>query len=123
MKHLKAKKEFNFKAPDWKILDTFLKPPYVKYVYLEVSEVTSLCPLTHQPDYHTVKINYTPEKVCVESKSLKLYLGSFRMYGTFTETLSAMIAKDLCNILKVKVEVEVESASRGGIKIHSTAYA
>ena len=117
MKHLKKKNEFKFKGPSWKILDTFSTPRNTFEVVLTSTEVTSLCPLTSQPDYHTVEIRYYPEKVCVESKSLKLYLGSFRMEGCFTETLSSRIAEDLFKVLNCSITVKVTSVSRGGISI------
>ena len=55
------------------------------FVTLTSDEFTCLCPITHQPDYATIKIRYIPDKSLVESKSLKLYLTSFRNCGTFHE--------------------------------------
>lgn len=121
MKQLKKTTKYKFKGKDPSLLDFFNKPPDLEYVYLEATEVTSLCPITGQPDYHTIKINYRPTLHCVESKSLKLYLGSFRQEGCFTETLSTIIAHDLSLLLNTKVEVTVESASRGGISIKGTS--
>ena len=123
MKHLKVKQEFKFtgKKPDKSILDTFPKPSNIHTVVLLATEVTSLCPITKQPDYHNIRITYCPLTKCVESKSLKLYLGGYRMVGTFTETLSSLIQKDLEGVLDCWVEVDTSSAPRGGIAIQGTA--
>ena len=59
-------------------LEVFPAPPSVKKVVLESDEVTSLCPVTGQPDWETVRIEFEPDAYCIESKSLKLYLWSFR---------------------------------------------
>ena len=69
-------------------------------VKITCPEFTSLCPLTGQPDFATIVIRYTPGKWCVESKSLKLYLGSFRNVGEFHESCIARIAKDLVTLLE-----------------------
>lgn len=123
MKHLKKKEEFKFTGtkPHKEILDTFQKPEGVDWVTLTADEVTSLCPITHQPDYHTITITYYAKKKCVESKSLKLYLGGYRMVGTFTETLASLISRDLNAVLDTYVEVKVNSKSRGGISIEGRA--
>ena len=63
-------------------LDTFPKPAGVETVIMESDEVTSLCPVTGQPDWETVTIGYAPDQACIESKSLKLYLWSFREEGS-----------------------------------------
>jgi 7-cyano-7-deazaguanine reductase len=122
MKHLKKKSEFKYKGRDYSLLDTFPTPYGVTDVTLRANEVTSLCPITGQPDYHIVYVNYCPDKVCIESKSFKLYLGSFRMEGCFTETLSSIIAKDILTTTKAfRVMVTIKSASRGGVEINATA--
>ena len=121
MKHLKSKKEFKYKGKDKNLLDTFPKPENIDYVYLQGNEFTSLCPITGQPDYHIIKINYRPLDLCLESKSLKLYLGSFRQEGCFTETLSSIIAADLSAVLNTPVEVTISSVSRGGVEISATS--
>ena len=117
LKWLKQKEEFSFKEPNYKILDTFPNPG-VDEVILICTEFTSLCPLTHQPDYGVIKITYTPSEVCVESKSLKLYLGSYRQYGGFAEDITNKILGDLKFVLNPTfIIVEAEFSSRGGIKI------
>lgn len=120
LRYLKKKDQFNYTNPDPKMLDLF-KNPRVNRVDLTCDEVTSLCPITGQPDYHTITITYYPKDFCVESKSLKLYLNGFRMYGHFTETLARTIHDHLCERLNCDVAVTVESASRGGIQIRATA--
>lgn len=88
------------------------------FVTLTSDEFTCLCPITHQPDYATIKIRYIPDKKLVESKSLKLYLTSFRNHGTFHETAINTIADDLIKLLEPRyLEVEGLFNARGGISI------
>lgn len=87
-------------------------------VTLECPEFTSLCPKTAQPDFANVTIMYGPGKWLVESKSLKLYLFSFRNHGEFHEECIKTIAKDLHALLDPEwVEVHGDFYPRGGIKI------
>lgn len=88
------------------------------FVTLTSDEFTCLCPITHQPDYATIKIRYIPDELLVESKSLKLYLTSFRNHGTFHETAVNTIADDLIKLLQPRyLEVEGIFSVRGGISI------
>lgn len=88
------------------------------FVTLTGEEFTCLCPITHQPDYATIKIRYIPDKFLVESKSLKLYLTSFRNHGTFHEDVINTIADDLIKLLQPRyLEVEGLFSVRGGISI------
>ena len=75
-----------------KTLDTFPKPDGVTTVTFTSNELTSLCPVTEQPDFSTVVIEYKPDQLCIESKSLKLYLWSFRNECAFCEALASTIA-------------------------------
>jgi 7-cyano-7-deazaguanine reductase len=103
-------------------LETFPKPSGVERVIMESDEVTSLCPVTGQPDWGTVTIEYAPEKSCIESKSLKLYLWSFREEGIFCEALAGHIAKDIYVACKPRwCRVTVIQKPRGGVKITATA--
>jgi len=103
-------------------LETFPTPPSVTKVVLESDEVTSLCPVTGQPDWETVRIEFEPGNLCVESKSLKLYLWSFREEGVFCEALAARIAKDVFDAIKPKsVAVSITQKPRGGITISAEA--
>lgn len=91
-------------------------------VKLNCPEFTSLCPITGQPDFATIIINYIPDMKLVESKSLKLYLFSFRNHGDFHEDAVNIIMKDLIRVLNPKyIEVIGEFSPRGGISIHPYA--
>ncbi|MDR3349509.1 MAG: preQ(1) synthase [Acidaminococcales bacterium] len=88
------------------------------FVRLNCPEFTSLCPLTGQPDFAAVYISYVPGRKLVESKSLKLYLFSFRNHGDFHEDCVNTIMKDLIKLLDPKyIEVWGCFAPRGGISI------
>ena len=103
-------------------LEVFPAPEHVQRVVLESDEVTSLCPVTGQPDWETVRIEFEPDRLCIESKSLKLYLWSFREEGAFCEALADTIARDVHAAAKPKwVTVTVTQKPRGGIVISSTA--
>jgi len=105
-----------------KHLEIFPAPGEVEEVTLTSDEMTSLCPVTGQPDFDTVTIKYKPQASCIESKSLKLYLWSYREEGVFCEALSQQIADDIFEACKpVWVQVEVLQKSRGGITIRSIA--
>ena len=89
---------------------------------IETNEFTSLCPMTGQPDFATIKIQYTPDELCVESKSLKLYFLSFRNHRDFHETCVNTICNDLVKLLKPKhMKVTGEFTPRGGIPFWPTA--
>lgn len=106
------------------VLETFLnKHPDNDYmVTFEAYEFTSLCPKTGQPDFATVYINYVPTEQMVESKSLKLYLFSFRNHGDFHEDCMNIIMKDLIKIMDPKyIEVAGIFTPRGGISIYPFA--
>jgi len=106
-----------------KKLETFPAPRRVISVIMETEEVTGLCPITGQPDWYRIQIQYRPCKRCLESKALKLYLWSFRQEGTFCENLSEKIAEDIFKVVKPHwISVEATMRPRGGISITSTAY-
>lgn len=87
-------------------------------VTCDCREFTCYCPLTHQPDYAQIIITYIPKGWVVESKSLKLYLESFRNEGVFHEHLAVDIAQDFMKFAQPEsVEVEVKFNVRGGIAI------
>ena len=109
-------------APE--ILEAFdNKHPENDYmVTLKCPEFTSLCPKTNQPDFANIIINYIPDKKLVESKSLKLYLFSFRNHGDFHEDCINIIMKDLKNLMNPKyIEVKGIFTPRGGISIYPYA--
>lgn len=101
-----------------KALDWFRNPrPGRDYeIRFECPEFTCLCPKTGQPDFATIRIRYTPEAKCVELKSLKLYLWSFRDEGHFHEDVTNRILDDLVRVLAPRrMVVEGDFLVRGGI--------
>lgn len=103
-------------------LEVFAAPGSVHRVVLETSEVTSLCPVTGQPDWQQVIIEYAPGSYCIESKSLKLYLWSFREVGVFCEALADQIAADVYAACEPRwCKVTIKQAPRGGISITAVA--
>jgi len=89
------------------------------WVRFNCPEFTSLCPITGQPDFATILIDYIPNVDMVESKSLKLYLFSFRNHGAFHEDCVNIIMKDLIKLMNPKyIEVTGLFTPRGGISIH-----
>src|SRR5215212_3481246 len=102
-----------------KNLATFDNPnPERDYeISFEAPEFTCLCPMSGQPDFATIRIRYTPDALCVELKSLKLYLWSFRDEGTFHEAVTNRIANDIISAIDPRfLEVEGDFFIRGGIK-------
>jgi 7-cyano-7-deazaguanine reductase len=92
-------------------------------IHIEVPEFTSLCPKTGQPDFATIIIDYIPRRWCVESKALKLYLGSFRNAGEFHETCTATIINDLIRLLEpAQIQVQGQFTPRGGIPFWPNAF-
>ena len=109
-------------APE--VLETFInKHPENEYmVTFDCPEFTSLCPITGQPDFAKITINYIPNIKMVESKSLKLYLFSFRNQGDFHEDCINIIMKDLVKLMEPKyLEVKGIFTPRGGISIYPFA--
>jgi len=102
-----------------KELETFASPrpgrPFE--IVFETEEFTCLCPMTGQPDFAKLKITYMPDQLCVESKSLKLYLWSYRNQGAFHEAVTNQIADDLVAALNpVWLRVDGDFLIRGGIR-------
>ena len=109
-------------APE--VLETFVNKHQENdyWVTLNCPEFTSLCPITGQPDFAEIVINYVPAVRMVESKSLKLYLFSFRNHGDFHEDCVNVIMKDLIRLMAPKyIEVTGLFTPRGGISIHPFA--
>lgn len=105
-------------APE--VLETFQNkhPENDYWVQFNCPEFTSLCPITGQPDFAEIKIKYIPAERMVESKSLKLYLFSFRNHGDFHEDCVNIIMKDLIRLMDPKyIEVTGLFVPRGGISI------
>lgn len=109
---------------DPSVLETFdnKHPGRDYFVKFNCPEFTSLCPITGQPDFATIYISYVPRTKMVESKSLKLYLFSFRNHGDFHEDCVNIIMKDLVKLMKPKyIEVIGLFTPRGGISIYPYA--
>lgn len=109
-------------APE--VLEAFenKNPGKVAWTTFVCTEFTSLCPKTGQPDFAKIFINYIADKQMVESKSLKLYLFSFRNHGDFHEDCVQTICDDLVKLMKPKyIEVIGEFTPRGGIAIYPFA--
>ena len=103
-------------------LECFPTPDSCARVRFTSDEVTSLCPVTGQPDFSSVEIDYEPDQRCVESKSLKLYLWSFRERPVFAEALAAEIAAEVHRAAQPRrVRVVVTQHVRGGIITEATA--
>ena len=86
-------------------------------------ELTAVCPVTGQPDMYVATLEYWPGPLCIESKSLKLYLNGFRDEGHFAEALAVKIRDDAAEALQLpadKVRVTLRQKSRGGITITAT---
>ena len=123
LKSLGKKTEYKTNyAPE--VLETFKNkhPENDYWVKFNCPEFTSLCPITGQPDFAEIKIEYIPDEKMVESKSLKLYLFSFRNHGDFHEDCVNIIMKDLIKLMQPKyIEVTGLFSPRGGISIYPWA--
>jgi 7-cyano-7-deazaguanine reductase len=104
-------------------LETFTNPG-VSRVELVSDELTAVCPVTGQPDLYVATIEYTPQSLCLESKSLKLYLNGYRNEPGFCEALAVRIRDDVAAALELpgdRVRVTLEQKARGGITITATS--
>ncbi len=111
-------------SPDEAKLETFENrhPERDYWITLDCPEFTSLCPVTNQPDFGRITIRYVPDSRCIESKSLKLYIFSFRSHNTFHEEAVNRILDDLVKACAPrKAIVEGAFNPRGGISITVTA--
>ena len=100
-------------------LETFANPG-VAQVELTSDELTAVCPITGQPDLYLAAIEYEPERLCLESKSLKIYLSNYRNEGAFCEALAVRIRDDVAEALELpleRVHVKLKQKARGGITI------
>jgi 7-cyano-7-deazaguanine reductase len=101
-----------------KTLETFPNPaPERDYrIHMEIPEFTCVCPMTGQPDFATLTLDYVADKLCVELKSLKLYVWSYRDEGTFHEAVTNKILDDLVSATKPRyMRLEAKFNVRGGI--------
>ena len=129
MKKIRIEKELNLLGEKTEylqeyspgVLETFMNmhPENDYWVHFDCPEFTALCPITRQPDFATILIDYIPDEKMVESKSLKLYLFGFRNHGAFHEECVNLIMKDLIRLMDPKyIEVTGIFNPRGGIRIH-----
>jgi 7-cyano-7-deazaguanine reductase len=104
-------------------LETF-ENPGVSRVEMTSDELTAVCPITGQPDMYVATIEYAPQALCLESKSLKLYLAGFRNEGVFCEALAVRIRDEVAEALRLEtgdVKVTLRQKARGGITIAAIA--
>ena len=109
------------KSPDKSMLECFANQfsSRLYIVNFVFPEFTSLCPVTGQPDFGTISIEYIPDKLCIESKSFKLYMFAYRNYPSFMETITNVILEDMCAVLSpFWCRVKGEFVPRGGVKIN-----
>lgn len=106
--------------PSRTILETFPNRNKKRdfWITLDCPEFTSLCPVTGQPDFASIEIRYIADELCVETKSLKFYLASFRSTPSFGEDVVNRTLDDLVTVLKPRaMEIEAHFAPRGGISL------
>ena len=85
-------------------------------IHMQIPEFTCLCPITGQPDFATLQLEYVPDKLCVELKSLKLYIAAFRDRGTFHEAVTNRILDDLVSAVRPRfMRLHARFNVRGGI--------
>ncbi len=103
-------------------LEVFAVPAGLTRVRLDCQEFTCRCPITGQPDWATIDVEYVPDGLCIETKSMKLYLETFRDEGVFHEVLAGVIADDVQSATHAAhVRVTVHFRVRGGIALDATA--
>jgi 7-cyano-7-deazaguanine reductase len=103
-------------------IETFPNPG-VSHVQMTSDELAAVCPITGQPDLYVAAIDYWPQALCIESKSLKLYLAGYRNEGAFCEALAVKIRDDVADAVELppdKVRVALTQKPRGGITIVAT---
>lgn len=102
------------------ILETFpnRSPQRDYWITFDCPEFTSMCPVTGQPDFAEITIRYVPDKLCIETKSLKFYLASFRHTRSFNEEIVNRILEDMVTVCAPRrMEVHGEFSARGGISV------
>lgn len=112
------------KSPQQATIETFPNPkPARDYsIRLECPDFTSLCPVTGQPDFAEILVEYVPDKLCIETKSLKLYLASYRNVHSFNEHVINSILDDLVEACRPRrIKIEGKFVPRGGLSLSVTA--
>lgn len=107
------------KSPNEARLETFPNPAHRSYwIHFETDDFTSVCPITGQPDFGRIDIAYVPDRLCVESKSLKFYLASFRNVRAFDEAITNRILDDFVKACAPReATVSAQFSARGGITL------
>jgi len=119
-----AETKYNYQNPNMSTLEVFPNQfshrDYVtEFIFLEF---TSLCPKTSQPDFAKITLQYIPDKMCIETKSLKLYFLQFRQHGAFMETITNTILEDCAEVCAPRwMKVVADFNARGGTLINVTA--
>ncbi len=108
------------KSPNEARLETFPNPAHRNYwIHFETDDFTSVCPITGQPDFGRIDIAYVPDRLCVESKSLKFYLASFRNVRAFDEAITNRILDDFVKACAPReATVSAQFSARGGITLN-----
>ncbi len=115
-------KSLGHKGNAYEGLETFKAPSKVVSVLLTSDEVTAVCPVTGQPDWYKVEVEYKPSSLCIESKTFKLFLQTLRDKGVFCEQLSEDILNEVVQYTSPKsAKVTVTQKPRGGVSIVATA--
>jgi 7-cyano-7-deazaguanine reductase len=119
------KNSYIYKEVEASLLEKFERPTTTYEsdltIHIEIPEFTSLCPLTGQPDFATIVIEYMPDNWCVESKSLKLYMMSYRNHGAFHESCVTTMLNDLVFLLDpLYIRITGKFTPRGGIPFWPT---
>ncbi|MEJ7901384.1 MAG: hypothetical protein WKF63_06020 [Thermomicrobiales bacterium] len=102
-------------------LDVFDRPEHVVEVVLAGDELTAFCPVTHQPDFYSYEVRYRPVTSCIESKTFKLLIGSFREKAAFAETLASDIAQLVHEATGADTDASLTQQVRGGVSITAKA--
>lgn len=112
------------KSPSDATLETFPNPSKRAYhVRFDTADFTSLCPVTGQADFATISIDYVPGKLCIETKSLKLYLASYRTESGFNEALTNRILDDFVRACSPReMSITAQFSARGGIALSVVAH-
>ncbi len=112
------------KSPQSATIETFPNPkPNRDYsIRLDCPDFTSLCPVTGQPDFAEILVDYIPDKLCIETKSLKLYLSSYRNVHSFNEQVINSVLDDLVKACRPRrIKIEGKFVPRGGLSLTVTA--
>lgn len=102
-------------------LDVFDRPRHVVEVILTGEELTAFCPITHQPDFYRYEVRYRPVTSCIESKTFKLFIASFREQAAFAETLASNMAEFVYEATGADTDITLTQQVRGGISIMAKA--